>query len=398
MRPFLDGLVNLGFPIAEVSHDGTCIITKNPLHAGFVDELNVRAQFLYEIQGTKYINPDVLADIEHVVIENTEVKDRVSISGMVGSPPPPSTKAMTVAIGGYSAEATFYMNGLDLDAKERFMRQQIEHEFRNAKFTELSIRRYGAGVSNPSSQAMGTVSIRVLVKGKKQKDIQEDVFKKHIYALRMQFYAGRNKSTHHYWVKQLIRDTITGYHMSLDFRTMSPRMFMELFPGIISYERLPHRVVIDNRVIDIKHHGITASPPGKRPSRETVNPVDLSTFGFTNRVPLGSIAHARSGDKGDNCNVGIYVRSSEEYTWLQTYMSVARIKELLGEDYNGSITVERCEFPNIWAVHFRLLDFLGGGAASSTRIDMLGKGVAEYIRSKFVDVPAKFLSNPISLA
>ncbi|GAB7352399.1 hypothetical protein MBLNU459_g2828t2 [Dothideomycetes sp. NU459] len=371
-------VLNLAFPIAEVAHDGAVVITKNPLHAGFVDALNVRAQFLYEIQGTKYINPDVMADIGNVKIENTKEKDRVRVTNIVGSPPPPTTKAMVVAIGGYLAEATFYMNGLDLDAKERFMRQQIEHAFRDSNFTKLSIERYGAGASDPSSQARGTVSIRVLVKGKKQEDIKESVFRKYIYALRMQFYA--------------------GYHMSLDFRTMTPRMFMELFPSIISYEKLPHRVIMDDRIIEIKHHGITAPPPGKRPSNETANPTDLSSFGFTNRVPLGTVAHARSGDKGDNCNVGIYVRSADEYSWLQSYLTVPRMKMLLGEDYNESITVERCEFPNIWAVHFRLLDFLGGGAASSTRIDMLGKGVAEYVRSKFVDVPAKFLGNPISLA
>ncbi|EFX06350.1 duf1446 domain containing protein [Grosmannia clavigera kw1407] len=377
VRPRLDGLVDLGFPITEIAHDGTAIITKNPKHAGFVDALNVRAQFLYEIQGTKYINPDVLADIEHVSIENTGDRDRVRISGAVGSPPPPTTKAMTVGIGGYLAEATFYMNGLDLDAKERFMRQQIEHAFKDANFSELSIERYGAGAANPASQALGTVSVRVLVKGKTKDDIREDVFRKHIYALRMQFYA--------------------GYHMSLDFRTMTPRMFMELFPGIISYEKLPHRVVMDDRVIEVKHHGITAPAPGKRPSSDTAHPTDLASFGFTSRVPLGAVAHARSGDKGDNCNVGIYVRSADEFRWLQSYLTIARIKALLGEDYRDSVTVERCEFPNIWAVHFRLLDFLGGGAASSTRIDMLGKGVAEYIRSKSVDVPAKFLSNPISL-
>jgi hypothetical protein len=58
--------------------------------------------------------------------------------------------------------------------------------------------------------------------------------------------------------------------------------------------------------------------------------------------------------------------------------------------------LERCEFPDIMAVHFRLLDFLGGGGASSMRIDMLGKGVVEYIRSKVVEIPVKFLENPIS--
>ncbi|KAI9745059.1 MAG: hypothetical protein M1818_001337 [Claussenomyces sp. TS43310] len=377
VRPHLDGLVDLGFPIAEISHDGTTVITKHPGAAGYVDEMNVRAQFLYEIQGTKYINPDVLADIENVKIENTNKKDRVRISGAVGSPPPPTTKAIVVAIGGYQAEATFYMNGLDLDAKEQFMRQQLEYAFRNANFSELSIARYGSAAVNPPNQASGTVSLRVLVKGRNKEDVAEKVFRQHVYALRMQFYA--------------------GYHMSLDFRTMIPKMFMELFPGLVSYTRLPHRVVFPNKTIQIKHHGITAPPPGQRPSAETAEPVALETFGTTKRVPLGAVAHARSGDKGDNCNVGFFARNAEEYTWLQSFLTVPRIKDLIGEDYRPSVTVERCEFPHIMAVHFRLLDFLGGGAASSTRIDMLGKGVAEYLRSKLADVPVKFLENPISL-
>lgn len=172
---------------------------------------------------------------------------------------------------------------------------------------------------------------------------------------------------------------------------------MELFPGLISYESLPHRVIIDDKIIPITHHGLTAPPPLKRPSYETPNPVDLSTFGFTSLVPLGSIAHARSGDKGNNCNIGIFVRSPDEYAWLQSYLTIPKMIQLLGEDYREGVSVERCEFPEIWAVHFRFLEFLGGGAASSTRIDMLGKGVAEYLRSKYVDVPARFLRNPISM-
>ncbi|VUC23916.1 unnamed protein product [Clonostachys rosea] len=378
IRPYLDGLVDLAFPIAEIADDGSTIITKHPTHNGVVDQLNVRAQLLYEIQGTDYINPDVLADISNIRIENTGDKNRVRVRGARGSPPPPTTKAIVVSIGGYQAEATFYMNGLDIDAKERFMRQQIENEFKDANFTELSIERYGASVANPSCQALGTVSVRVLVKAKNKQDICEDYFRKKIYALRMQFYA--------------------GYHMSLDFRTMSPKMYMELFPGLVSYEKLPHRVVVvGGQTTGVIHHGITAAPLGKRPSYETAYPADLDSFGFTSKAPLGAVVHGRSGDKGDNCNVGFFVRSEEEYKWLQSYLTVPKVIQLLGEDYRPGITVERCELPQIFAVHFRFLDFLGGGAASSSRIDMLGKGVAEYLRSKFVDVPARFLTNPISL-
>ncbi|KAF2498485.1 duf1446 domain-containing protein [Lophium mytilinum] len=376
LRTHIDGLVDLGFPIAEIAHDGTTIITKHPGAAGYVEELNVRAQFLYEIQGTKYINSDVTADIENVRIEDTGEKDRVRVSGATGSPPPPTTKVITVAIGGYQAEATFYINGLDIDLKEKFMRQQLEYAFRDANFSELSIERYGTAAVNPRNQASGTVSIRVLVKGKKREDIDEKVFRQHLYALRMQFYA--------------------GYHMSLDFRTMVPKMFMQLFPGLVAYTKLPHRVVFPDKTISIEHHGITQPALGKRPSNETAKPIPLEDFGPTKAAPLGAVAHGRSGDKGDNCNVGLFARNAEEYSWLQSFLTIPRIKELLGEDWKESVSVERCEFPQIMAVHYRLLDFLGGGGASSTRIDMLGKGVAEYIRSKTVDIPVKFLDNPIS--
>ncbi|KAK5207781.1 hypothetical protein LTR47_005990 [Exophiala xenobiotica] len=378
VRPHLKGLVDLGFPIAEIAQDGSVVITKHPDTSGYVDEMNVRAQFLYEIQGTKYLNSDVCADIENVRIENTGKKDRVRVYGAVGSPPPPTTKAVVVAIGGYQAEATFYMNGLDIDAKEQIMRQQLEYAFKDANFSELSIERTGSAAVNPPRQSLGTVGYRVLVKARHKEDIREDVFRKHVYALRMQFYA--------------------GYHMSLDFRTMSPKMFMELFPGIITYTRLPHRVIIDGKELAVKHHGITEPPPGKRPSKETEHPTPLDMFGPTEFRPLGSVAHGRSGDKGDNCNVGLFVRSAAEYKWLQTYLTVPKVIELMGEDMKPGTTVERCEFPQIWAVHFRFLDFLGGGAASSTRIDMLGKGVAEYLRSKFVDVPVQFCDHPISVA
>ncbi|KAH0832639.1 hypothetical protein FOPE_01296 [Fonsecaea pedrosoi] len=371
--------VDLGFPLAEIAHDGTATITKHPGAAGFVDQFNVRAQLVYEIQGNTYLNTDVCADITNVEIRNEPgKKDRVLVSGAKGSPPPPTTKAIVAAIGGWLAEATFYMNGLDIDAKEKFMRQQLNHAFRDANFLQLSVERYGTAKRNPSKQAEGTVMVRVLAQARNKEDIDVKIFKTRVYALRMQFYP--------------------GYHMSLDFRTMSPRMFMELFPGLISVTSLPHRVVFldPHLVIDIPHPKITQEPPLTRPSADTINPVPLERFGPTRLAPLGAVMHGRSGDKGDNSNVGLFVRSAEEFEWLRSFMTTARFAEALGDDLTPKSRLERCEFPRIWAVHFRILDFLGGGGASTTRIDSLGKGIAEYVRSREMQIPEKFLKNPIS--
>jgi hypothetical protein len=89
--------------------------------------------------------------------------------------------------------------------------------------------------------------------------------------------------------------------------------------------------------------------------------------------------------------VGFFVRHEDEYPWLQSLLSKAKLIELLGGDYNGN-RIERVEFPGMLAVHFVVHDYLGKGVSSTARLDCLAKGVAEYLRSKWVDVPEKFLA------
>lgn len=106
--------------------------------------------------------------------------------------------------------------------------------------------------------------------------------------------------------------------------------------------------------------------------------------------------HARSGDKADNSNVGFFVRHEDEYPWLQSFLTISKLKELFGSDWKlndhgQEPKIERCEFPKILAVHFRVLDFLGGGIASSSRIDGLGKGIGEFLRSRVVPIPVDFI-------
>lgn len=71
----LDSLVSPGFPIAEIDMDGTCIIAKHPETGGFINVDTVRCQFLYELQGTVYLNSDVSAHIAELSVEDAG-KDR----------------------------------------------------------------------------------------------------------------------------------------------------------------------------------------------------------------------------------------------------------------------------------------------------------------------------------
>src|ERR1700760_3448736 len=116
--------------------------------------------------------------------------------------------------------------------------------------------------------------------------------------------------------------------MNLDFRTMEPKPFMEMFPALINTSEIDHRIFMSGQTIKIPLAKRTAIYPTERPSYETRNPVPLESFGPTKSVPLGYVVHARSGDKANNSNVGFFVRNEDEYPWLQSFLTVERLKAL----------------------------------------------------------------------
>ncbi|KAJ1327045.1 hypothetical protein MN608_08494 [Microdochium nivale] len=101
--------------------------------------------------------------------------------------------------------------------------------------------------------------------------------------------------------------------MSLYFRTMERKAFMEIFPTVIRLADINHCIVLHNGiVIPVQPPRETAEYPVLRPSMDvTANPVHFVYFGSTEFVPLGSNVHARSGDKANNSNVGFFVRHAD---------------------------------------------------------------------------------------
>jgi hypothetical protein len=107
------------------------------------------------------------------------------------------------------------------------------------------------------------------------------------------------------------------------------------------------------------------------------------------RVPLGRIAGARSGDKGGNANVGLWARDPAAFAWLRAELTVERIRALLPEA--AGLEIRRYELPNLAALNFVIVGLLGRGVAASARPDPQAKGLGEYLRSRFVDVPESLL-------
>jgi hypothetical protein len=113
---------------------------------------------------------------------------------------------------------------------------------------------------------------------------------------------------------------------------------------------------------------------------------------------LGTFVHARSGDKGGDANIGLWVAhdGSDRYdarvTWLAKLMSPRKVRELLPEAADlPDDAVEVHVLPNLGAVNVVVKGLLGDGVAASTRFDPQAKGLGEWIRSRSVHVQEELL-------
>ncbi len=89
------------------------------------------------------------------------------------------------------------------------------------------------------------------------------------------------------------------------------------------------------------------------------------------KVPLSTLAHTRSGDKGDTANIGVIAWRERDYPVLLREVTAERVKRFFGALVAGE--VERFELPNLGALNFLLHQALGGGGTVSLRVDAQGK-------------------------
>ncbi len=184
----------------------------------------------------------------------------------------------------------------------------------------------------------------------------------------------------------------------MDTRTAIPRAYLAFYPALCSQDSLKEGIaIISADGTDIERHA--ANAPSKyrkvdcRDNYDTAHPIDIASLGPTRKARLGDVALGRSGDKGANINFGLFVRNAEHYPWLQTFMSRAKLQELMGDDWEEDFFVERMEFPHLNAVHFVIYGPLGRGVSSCRLLDALGKGFADYVRDKVIDIPEKLLQD-----
>jgi len=312
------GWEDIGYPVAEIAHDGQVVITKTKGSGGEVSTQTCSSQLLYEIQGPWYFNSDVTAMLDDLWFEQVGT-NRVTLRGVKADLPPATTKVGLTARGGYQAEVHWFLCGLDIEAKARMMEAQCRRMLAPFadRFTKLAFTTNGLAGENASNQNAATVDLRIFVQAPRAEDIGPARFFRPVVDPIMQGYPG---ATPH-----------------LDWRQAFPKPVYEYYVTLLPQDDVRHEVHLwDGSSFAVAPPPRSKTYPAQQPSQpSTTQGGRSSDWGETVRGPLGWIVHARSGDKGSNCNVGFWVRRRDEWDWLRSLLSVDTIKRLLADEHDG---------------------------------------------------------------
>jgi hypothetical protein len=352
--------LRMGFPVAEVAADGSCVITKHPGTGGAVTVGTVTAQLLYEIAGPLYAGPDVVADFAALQLEQ-EGPDRVRVSGARGGPPSQQLKVALNMVGGHRNRMELVLTGLDIEAKADLALAGLRAALPVApQLLEHRLVRLDQPDAPTNEQAAALLRVTA-------KDPSADV-------------VGRAFSNA---AVELALASYPGFTLTSPPGAATP--YGVYWPALVPADVVEHVVVhADGR------REVVAHTPAGWPSAATEHPqLPDPPAGPTARVPLGTVVGARSGDKGGNANVGFWARDDAAAAWLLGWLDEAAFRALLPEA--DGLAVSLHPLPNLRAVNVVVHGLLGEGVASSTRFDPQAKGLGEYLRSRYVDVPVALL-------
>jgi hypothetical protein len=341
-----------GFPLAEIDRDGSCVITKHAGTGGLVSVGTITAQLLYEIGGQHYLNPDVVTDFGSIHLSDSG-PDRVRISGVRGSSAPPTTKVCINFDGGYRNRMTFVLTGLNQAAKAAWAEAALFDRLGGEEpFDEVDVR-FVAAPADGSGQEASSGKLHVTVKSSDERVV------------------GRAFSSA---VVELALANYPGFFVSSQPSAAQP--YGVYWPALVANEEVQQVVVLgDGGRITIEPSPVgTVVPPIVAPDG------DVAPVGPQPGEPLGLYFGARSGDKGGNANVGIWATDAAGYAWLEANLSADMIQRLIPEA--AGLEVRRYELPNLFALNFVIVGYLGQGVASSTAFDAQAKGLGEYLRAR----------------
>lgn len=371
----VQGFDNMGFPVVEVSEDGSFVVTKPQGTGGLVSTATVAEQIVYEIGNPQaYLLPDVIADFSHVHLEQVG-EHRVRVTGAKGQAPTTQYKVSATYPDGYRVLVSFLIAGREAPQKAQVIADAILTKCERVlamrsvpPFSEKSVEILGIE-STYGDHAKTLNSREVVVK----------IAVKHMFKEACMFFASE------------IAQASTGMAPALagivgGRPKASP--VIKLFSFLIDKNQVNVEIDFDGQRYPIE------IPQGVSTEQLlTLTAGENAVYqGDEIEVPLIEIAHARSGDKGNHSNIGVIARKADYLPWIRaalTEQSVASYMQHVLDAEKGRVI--RYELPGLNALNFMLENALGGGGIASLRIDPQGKAFAQQLLDMPVKVPAHLL-------
>ncbi|EXS23965.1 acyclic terpene utilization AtuA family protein [Acinetobacter sp. 742879] len=371
----VQGFDNMGFPVVEVSEDGSFVVTKPQGTGGLVSTATVAEQIVYEISSPQaYLLPDVIADFSHVHLEQVG-EHRVRVTGAKGQAPTAQYKVSATYPDGYRVLVSFLIAGREAPQKAQVIADAIL-----AKCERVLAMRSVPPLSEKSVEILGIESTYgEHAQTLNSREVVVKIAVKHMFKEACMFFASE------------IAQASTG---------MAPAL-----AGIVGGRPKASPVIkLFSFLIDKNQVSVEIDFEGKRYPVEIpqgVSTEQLPTLkagenaiyqGDEIEVPLIEIAHARSGDKGNHSNIGVIARKADYLPWIRaalTEEAVASYMQHVLDAEKGRVI--RYELPGLNALNFMLENALGGGGVASLRIDPQGKAFAQQLLDMPVKVPAHLL-------
>ena len=360
------GGARFGFPWAEIESDGSAIIGKHDGTGGAVTVGTVTSQLLYEIGGPAYLGPDVTARFDTVRVEQLG-PDRVRVHGTKGELPPPTLKVATNELGGFRNTVEVALTGLDIDEKAAFVEAAFwdSYPFDRSDVESVSIEVVRSDKPDATTNAEATAVWRITMKDPDEAKV------------------GRAFTNA---LIQTALASIPGLY-ALSGAPTGGRPYGIYRPGLVPAELVPQMVHVAGDVIEVSS---VVTGDDVRVDEIDALP-DPPIVESTVDTPLGTVAGARSGDKGGDANLGVFVRTDLAWAWLAHFLTIDRLRELLPEA--ADLPIERHPFPNIRSLNFVIRGLLEEGVAASTRQDGQAKALGEWLRARIVDIPTVVLED-----
>ncbi|MDA9989816.1 DUF1446 domain-containing protein [Paracoccaceae bacterium] len=370
------GFEDIGYPILEIFKDGSSIITKPKGTGGLVSTETVCEQMLYEIADPQsYILPDVICDFSQVKLKLI-AKNQVQISGAKGRLAPDTYKVCLTFRNGYRGGHFFGFYGIDAEKKANAYARAALVRSRRAlaainavDFTQTDIEVIGAEAQfgeMRQSPIAREVAIKIGVCHPEARGV--DVFLKEATGLSLSAPPG-----------------LSGFAGARP----KPSPVWTLFSFLIDKADVVIHIDDDmgSTVFDAFQPDADQEPP--MPPMRPTEPAVPNVSDDLIDVPLIRIALARSGDKGDNANVGVIARKPEYLPFLWHGIDQNLLDQVFGHFVKGSI--EKYLLPGSNSVNLLLNNALGGGGTSSLRQDPQGKGYSQLLLAATIKIPADLL-------